>query len=180
MSQAFIFIGSNIDREQNYAAALRELARLGRIEKASTVYVTAPVGGEGGDFLNGAVLLDTPLLPHPLKRALRAIEQRMGRRRTGDPNAPRTIDLDLVLYDTEQIDDGEVRVPDPLIFKRPFLVQALAELSPGYRHPTWNETIEQIAARHRPAAGEMRPNAEMTARANEIIEAMQTGETTHA
>ncbi|MGE5141338.1 MAG: 2-amino-4-hydroxy-6-hydroxymethyldihydropteridine diphosphokinase [Rudaea sp.] len=180
MNDAFIFIGSNIDRERNYIKALKQLARLGRIKRASTVYVTAPVGGEGDDFLNGAVLLKTPLRPHPLKRELRAIEQRLGRTRTGDPNAPRTIDLDLVLYNAEQIDDGEVRVPDPLIFKRPFLVQALAELSPDYRHPSWKETIEQIAGRHRPADDEMRPDATMTTRANEIIEAIQTGETTHA
>ncbi len=180
MNQAFILLGSNIDREENYLRGLERIARLGRIVRGSTVYVTAPVGGQGDDFLNGSILLQTPLPPAALKRELRAVEENMGRARTGDPYAPRTIDLDLVLFNQDTIDDGEVRVPDPLIFRRPFLAQTLAELAPDYRPPASSETLAEIAGRLNPDWRTMRPDPAATRRANERIEQLQIGETTHA
>ncbi len=180
MNRAFIFIGTNIDREHNYIEALRQLAQLGQVRGTSRVYETAPVGGYGDDFYNGAVLLETSLSAGALKQALHDIERRMGRERTQDRNSPRTIDLDLVLYNHDHIDDGQVRVPDPLILQRPFLAQALAELDPDYVHPTDGITLGEIAARLKSDADGMRLEPAMTARVEQFLQEIQTGVVAHA
>ncbi len=180
MNQAYIFIGTNIDRERNYIQALKRLRELGKIVRISPVYRTAPVGGHGEDFYNGAVLLKTPLNAHALKQALHAVEEQMGRVRSRDRNAPRTIDLDLVLYNHDQIEDGLVHVPDPLILKRPFLAQALAELNPGYVHPENGRTLEEIAAGLTARADGIHLEPAMTAQAMELFRQYTIGEMTNA
>ncbi len=179
MNRAFIFIGTNIDREKNYLEAVRRLARVGKLVCVSSLYRTAPIGGEGEDFLNGAVLLETRLTAHELKQALGQLEAAMGRVRTNDRNAPRTIDLDLVLYNREALDDGQVRVPDPLILKRPFLAQTLAELAPDYVHPTDGRTLAEIAVQQSKADG-MWLEPGMTARVHRLFDEIHSGEMAHA
>jgi 2-amino-4-hydroxy-6-hydroxymethyldihydropteridine diphosphokinase len=185
MDYAYIFLGSNIDREKNYLDALSRLNSLGRLIAVSSVYDTKPVGGEGGNFYNGAALLETPLSAHPLKRALRKIEAEMGRVRTGDPNAPRPIDLDLALFNHDWINTDDLQIPDPLIVERPFMAAALAELEPQYVHPSNGLTLEQIserlaARRTNHMQREMNVDAVMTARAKIILNESYTGEVTHA
>ena len=159
--------------------ALRRLAMLGTLTRASAVYQTEPVGGQGGDYMNGAVLLATPLEARPLKRKLQQIEHEMGRERTGDRNAPRTIDLDLVLYNQDHIDEPGLRVPDPLIFTRVFLAQTLSELSADYVHPRTGESLGEIAARLGEAGAALRPDAGMTARVRHWIDE-HIGDVAHA
>ena len=86
MNDAYIFIGSNIEREKNYPEAIRRLPELGKLVTVSPVYDTRPVGGDENTprFYNGAVRLDTDLSPHALRNALRDIEHKMGRVRTED------------------------------------------------------------------------------------------------
>lgn len=180
LNQAFVFLGTNIDRKKNYIAALARLAKLGEITAASTVYETAPLGGEGRDFYNGAVLLDTPLSARELKHALRAIEEQLGRVRTRDRYSPRTIDLDLVLYNRELIDEPALHIPDPMILERPFLALTLAELAPEYVHPADGRTLMQIARSLDTSSRGMRPEPVMTAQAKELIDRVYSGESSHA
>lgn len=159
MNDAFVFLGSNIERDKNYPEAVRRVADLGTIVAVSPVYDTAPVGSapDAPHFYNGALWLHTRLKAHDLRNALRNIETGMGRVRTGDPNAPRTIDLDLVLYNEDVINDGDLQIPDPLICKRAFMARALADISPDYILPPDGPTLAELAARTRAAPGETQP-----------------------
>lgn len=181
LNQAYIFLGSNIERRNNYLEALTRLRALGNLAAASSVYETAPVGShEGRDFYNGSVLLETDLGARDLKRALRLIEQQMGRTRTEDRNSPRTIDLDLVLFNHEQIDEPGLTIPDPLIVKRPFLASTLAELDPEYVHPSEGRTLTQIARSLGDDPGEMRLEPGMSALVRQTLAQIYTGEISHA
>ncbi len=180
LNRAHIFIGTNIERQRNYIEALRQLAELGRILRVSRVYETAPIGGRGDDFYNGAVLLETALEAHRLKDALERIEREMGRVRNGDRYAPRTIDLDLVLYNHDRIDDGRVHLPDPLILIRYFLARSLAEITPGYVHPENGRTLAEIAKQLSTGSDEMRLEPATTAQVERLFRGIQTGVVTHA
>lgn len=181
MNQAYIFLGSNIDRKTNYLEALKRLGGLGRVAAVSSVYETTPIGNrEARDFYNGSVLLETDLSARDLKSALRMIEQQMGRMRTPDRNSPRTIDLDLVLYNREIIDEPGLTVPDPLILKRPFLAWTLAEVDPEYVHPAEGRTLGEIASSLDRDGGEMRLEPTMSARVREMLGQVYSGEISHA
>jgi 2-amino-4-hydroxy-6-hydroxymethyldihydropteridine diphosphokinase len=151
MAQAFVSIGSNIDPEENVSKAVGLLAKQARITGLSTVYVTEPVGRPGQPpYYNCVVALDTPLLPLELKRTvLRRIEDELGRMRGEDKFAPRTIDLDLIIYDDVVMKTGELTLPDPEIRTRPFLAGPLFELAPNLIMPDSKEPIAKIAARMR-------------------------------
>ncbi|HEY2803503.1 MAG TPA: 2-amino-4-hydroxy-6-hydroxymethyldihydropteridine diphosphokinase, partial [Actinomycetota bacterium] len=95
------------------------------------VYETSPVGGpEQDDFLNAVVGISTELEPHALLEALQGIENELGRVRA-ERFGPRTIDLDLLLYGGEEIDDPELTVPHPRMHERAFVVVPLTELGAG-------------------------------------------------
>lgn len=146
--RAFIGLGSNIDPEQNLPAAVQRLAGLGEIVAVSTVYQTPAIGpSPAPDFLNAAVLLSTELEPLQIRKRLRAVEAELGRVRSADRYAPRTIDLDLCLYGARVLDTPELTLPDPDILERAFLAVCLAELDPELVHPVAGETLETIAAR---------------------------------
>jgi 2-amino-4-hydroxy-6-hydroxymethyldihydropteridine diphosphokinase len=181
LNRAFVSLGSNIDRKRNYLEALTRLAELGIIAAVSSVYETTPVGSrEGRDFYNGAVLLETSLSARDLKRALRKIEEEMGRIRTADRDSPRTIDLDLVLYNRDRVDEPDLKVPDPLILERPFLALTLAELAPEYVHPTDGRTLAKIARSLDSLAMGMRLEPVMTAEVKQMANQIYTGEISHA
>lgn len=151
--RAFISIGSNIDPEKHLPLAIRKLKQLGEILSVSGVYQNPALGrSEQPDFLNAAALLLTHLPALEVRHALRSIEAQLGRVRTDDKYAARTIDLDLCLYDNLVIQSPEFVLPDPEIFERAHLAVPLAELDPGYLHPITDETLEQIANRLRPGA----------------------------
>jgi 2-amino-4-hydroxy-6-hydroxymethyldihydropteridine diphosphokinase len=133
-SQAYIGIGANLgDARANVEDALARLARLpdARLAAASSLYRTAPVESSGDDYINAVALLDTALGPHALLRALQDIEQTHGRERPYR-NAPRTLDLDLLLYGDEVIADAPtLLVPHPRMHERAFVLAPLAEIAPG-------------------------------------------------
>ncbi len=181
MNNAFVFIGSNVDRERNYIEGLARLAQLGIILRVSSIYETAPVGDRGGgDFYNGAALLGTELIPRALKDSLRSIETDLGRVRTGDRYAPRTLDLDLVLYNRDRIEEPGLHIPDPLILQRPFMAVILAELTPDYVLPGDGRRLLDLAAQERSRASGMRLAPLMTARVQELYRNTVTGEVSHA
>ena len=134
MSEAFVGIGSNLgDREGYLRRALELLAAEDGVEvtAVSTLRETEPVGPVSqGPFLNGAVRLETELAPRQLLERLLAIEERIGRVRV-ERFGPRTIDLDLLVYGDEVIDEPGLTVPHPRLRERRFALEPLADLAPG-------------------------------------------------
>ena len=133
------------------------LAKIGRIRKISNVWETAPVGFLAQpNFLNMALLLETEYLAEELRATLlRSIEQTLHRVRTENPNAPRTIDIDLALFNEEVVMLGTRQIPDPDILTRAFVAIPLAEIAPDYVHPQCQLTLREIAARFQNAKKEM-------------------------
>lgn len=148
-TDVFIAVGSNIEPEANVLAALELLQQHVRVIGVSTLYRTAPVGRpDQAAFINGVWRVATAMPPRTLKfDLLRAVEVQLGRVRTPDKYAPRTIDLDVVLYGSLVIDEPGLRIPDPDIRTRPFIAVPLLELDP---HCVLPDTGEFLAAIVRP------------------------------
>ncbi len=131
--RAFIGIGANLDDpESGVLRAVQALRRMTgvKILRCSSLYRTAPVGYlDQPDFVNAVVELETALEPHTLLAQLHVIEQQFGRKRTWR-NAPRTLDLDLLLYGDRQIDSDSLRLPHPRMAERAFVLVPLAEIAP--------------------------------------------------
>ncbi|MEP7300916.1 MAG: 2-amino-4-hydroxy-6-hydroxymethyldihydropteridine diphosphokinase [Caldimonas sp.] len=135
--EAFIGLGSNLgDRRATLERAFSAIAALpGTREVArSSLYQSAPLQAGGGDYLNAVVEVRTTLAPPALLQALQAIETRFGRERPF-ANAPRTLDLDLLLYGTLQCAGAGLVVPHPRLHERAFVLVPLAEIAPGVRVP---------------------------------------------
>jgi 2-amino-4-hydroxy-6-hydroxymethyldihydropteridine diphosphokinase len=131
--RAFVGLGSNLgDRETLLRRAVDELGRLPQtqVTAVSSFRDTTPVGDvDQPRFLNGAVELETALGARKLLCELLRIERELGRDRSqAPPHGPRTIDLDLLLYDGEQIDEARLHVPHPRLHERLFVLEPLAEL----------------------------------------------------
>ncbi|MEA3336169.1 MAG: 2-amino-4-hydroxy-6-hydroxymethyldihydropteridine diphosphokinase [Chloroflexota bacterium] len=149
MNVAYLSLGSNIDKEDNLVDAVDLLAKHGRLLAVSPVYETEAVGNpDDPTFFNAAVMLLTPLSAAQLKETvLRKIEAQLGRRRHDDPNAPRTIDLDISLFNNEVLTLGKRQIPDPEILLYPHVVVPLADVAPDYVHPQTGERLQDIACR---------------------------------
>ncbi len=148
MTPVAIALGSNLgDRQANVAAALQRLRAFVHIDRISSAYLTVPVGyADQPEFLNLACTGTTSLAAHELRDAMREIEWRVGRGATV-PMGPRAIDLDLLLYGSEQIADDGLTVPHPGLQTRAFVLTPLAEIAPDWRDPKSGSTIGDLAAR---------------------------------
>jgi 2-amino-4-hydroxy-6-hydroxymethyldihydropteridine diphosphokinase len=122
------------------------------------VWQTTPVGfADQPDFLNAAVLLETHLSARELREhSIAQIEESLLRKRTADKNAPRTIDIDIMLFNDDVLSIGERRIPDPEVLERPFVAIPLAEIAPDYVHPETDQTLKEIAQQFDPATFDMR------------------------
>ncbi len=132
MILAYIGMGANLgDARRTLLAAARELSELpGTAGLAlSRFYRSAPVDAGGPDYVNAVAAIRTSLDAHALLKALQAIEDRHGRLRPYR-NAPRTLDLDLLLYGAETIDDADLTVPHPRMHQRAFVLRPLTDLAP--------------------------------------------------
>ncbi|HSI23159.1 MAG TPA: 2-amino-4-hydroxy-6-hydroxymethyldihydropteridine diphosphokinase [Methylophilaceae bacterium] len=138
MHRAFVALGSNLeDPQQQVLRALAELDGLPetRVTAKSALYRTAPVGYDNQpDFINAAAEVSTTLEPFALLRALLALETAHGRERPF-PNAPRVIDLDLLLYDDLELHDPELTLPHPRLHERGFVLFPLADIAPELHVP---------------------------------------------
>jgi 2-amino-4-hydroxy-6-hydroxymethyldihydropteridine diphosphokinase len=134
VTRVYVGLGANLgDRERTLRAAVDALAAEEGVEvvAVSTLCETEPVEvGEQPPFLNGAVALETTLDACELLDLLLAIEHRFGRVRTPGEHGPRTLDLDLLLYGEEQIDEPGLTLPHPRLHERAFVLEPLAELAP--------------------------------------------------
>ncbi|MFL6673301.1 MAG: 2-amino-4-hydroxy-6-hydroxymethyldihydropteridine diphosphokinase [Massilia sp.] len=129
---AYVGIGANLgDARANVDDALARLARLpaSRLLRASSRYRSAPIDSSGDDYINAVACIDTALDPHQLLAALHGIEQEHGRERPYR-NAPRTLDLDLLLYGDQVIDTPTLAVPHPRMLERAFVLAPLLEIAP--------------------------------------------------
>jgi len=161
---AYIAVASNIDPRTNILQALDLLMERVRVAATSTFYQTPAINRpEQPAYLDGVWQIETPVPPHDLKfNILRDIEDRLGRTRTSDKYAARTIDLDILLYGNMILDDVDCRIPAPEIRDRPFLVACLLELDPELVLPDTREQLESLVKPHEMRA--LLPDAELTAR----------------
>ena len=134
---AFIGLGGNLGQAlQTVQAALQALSALPetRLCAHSDFYLSAPIDAGGDDFINAVAQLETSLSAHHLLAALQGIENVHGRERPF-PNAPRTLDLDLLLYGSEVIHSPDLQVPHPRLHLRAFVLLPLLELNTGLALP---------------------------------------------
>jgi 2-amino-4-hydroxy-6-hydroxymethyldihydropteridine diphosphokinase len=140
LTLAYVGVGANLgDREGTIRRAVELLGAEPGIElvAVSTLRETDPVGfTEQPPFLNGAVAVETDLAPRELLDRLLAVELELGRVREAGPRfGPRTIDLDLLLYGDQAVDEPGLTVPHPRLAERPFVLEPLHELDPGLGLP---------------------------------------------
>jgi 2-amino-4-hydroxy-6-hydroxymethyldihydropteridine diphosphokinase len=138
--RAWLSVGSNIEPESNLPEAIRLLGEYGQVQAVSSAWESQAVGSSGPNYLNACALFLTSLSAQALKQeVIRPIEARLGRVRGDDKNAPRTIDIDTMMYDDT-----------PMRLKRwdyAFVLVPLAELAPELPHPATGETVGKAAER---------------------------------
>ena len=142
----YLSLGSNLgDREANLRTAIAKLTEIGAVAAVSSFYETEPVDVTGQPwFLNCAVKLDTEKMPRQLIAAILAIEQSMGRQRKPQQKAPRTIDIDILLFGSSVIELPALTIPHPRLHERRFVLEPLGEIAPDARHPAFKRTIREL------------------------------------
>jgi 2-amino-4-hydroxy-6-hydroxymethyldihydropteridine diphosphokinase len=161
LSKVAIALGSNVgDRESHLAAAVARLQQLLGDVRVSAWRETAPIGvAPQADFLNGALVGTTALTPRELLDALLQIERDRGRVRPYE-GAPRPLDLDLILYGEDTIDEPGLQVPHPRFRDRLFVLEPLAELAPDWIDPVTRHTMGRLLAELRTKNEERRTTTE--------------------
>lgn len=137
MIAAYVGLGANLgDLRHTLETALADLADVTgvQVEGVSSAWRSAPVDSDGPDYLNAVARVRTDLPPLTLLAALQAIESRHGRERPYR-NAPRTLDLDLLLYGDQTVDLDRLSVPHPRLHQRAFVLRPLLELDPALSAP---------------------------------------------
>lgn len=139
---AYLSLGSNIKPDVNLIKAIELLLNYWRIEKISHAWESESVGAEGPNYLNACLLLITQLSQAELKeQALLPIEEKLGRKRTANKFAPRTIDIDIIVFDGESCDDK--------YWEQAFVVVPLADIYPDFQNPLKQESVLKTATRLR-------------------------------
>lgn len=142
LHETYLNIGSNIEPERNLRESIRLLRQLGQVKAVSNAWQSHAFGSDEPDFLNACVLFLTPLEASELKvKIIRPIEAKLGRVRSKDKYAPRTIDIDIILFDDEPF-AGE-------FWSNAFVVVPLADLLPDFHHPFNYERLVHVAAHMR-------------------------------
>jgi 2-amino-4-hydroxy-6-hydroxymethyldihydropteridine diphosphokinase len=155
---AYLSLGSNMgNRAENLRQAIHCLKELGTVTAASSFYETEPVEVEGPQpwFVNCVVALETELMPQQLLSRTLAIELAMGRRRNS-PKAPRTVDIDIVLFGNEVVEIEGLRIPHPAMHRRRFVLEPLAEIAPRIAHPVLHLSASELLRALPPGEGHVR------------------------
>lgn len=148
MEKVFIALGGNIGNvSRNFEIAIKKIEEIiGYVIKQSSLYKTEPWGNKNqDDFLNKVMCVETNLNPDEVLKNIIAIEKMMGRNRNKDNQfAPRTIDIDILFYNGNIINTGNLVVPHPRLHLRNFVLTPLMEIAPGFIHPLFNKTIKDL------------------------------------
>lgn len=141
----YLGLGSNIGNlEQNLLTAQKEIAKIGKIIKKSSLYKTEPVNYKNQpDFLNLALVLSTELSAPDLILKLKEIERKMGRIKKID-QGPRLIDIDILFYNNEIINQSDLRIPHPELSQRSFVLTPLNEIDRNFIDPRSKKTINEL------------------------------------
>jgi 2-amino-4-hydroxy-6-hydroxymethyldihydropteridine diphosphokinase len=141
----YLSLGSNVgDREAQLQDARAKLATVGRVVAESSFYETEPVEfTQQPWFLNCALALETSKTPQQLMAAILRIEEEMGRRRVRK-KGPRSVDIDILLFDDTVLDSKELTIPHPAMHQRRFVLEPLAEIAPELLHPVLKKTIREL------------------------------------
>lgn len=138
LHQVYLSLGSNIEPEINLPNAIQRLKGYGEVKTVSAVWESQAVGSDGPNFLNACILFLTRLQPYEIKeQIIRPIEAELGRIRYADRNAPRTIDIDIVLFDETPLNTE--------FWGYAFVAMPLAELIPDFEHPIRREKLIRVA-----------------------------------
>jgi len=155
MSRVALSLGSNLDQpEVQLAQAVERLADIFSDIQTSVFYQTEPVGGPAQpDYINAAVIGETDQSPQDFIQSLQKIEETFGRKRNGDRNQPRTLDIDLIFYDDLILDSDNLTIPHPRFRTRRFVLEPLVELIPNFSDPISGkrlvELLRECPDRHR-------------------------------
>jgi 2-amino-4-hydroxy-6-hydroxymethyldihydropteridine diphosphokinase len=143
----YISLGSNVgDRAANLRAAVERLGETGSIQAKSGFYETEPVELRDQPwFLNSVIGLETSLSPIALLKRVLAIEQEMGRIRMRD-KGPRSIDIDILLFGNDVVEEQGLKIPHPAMHQRRFVLEPLAEIAPEVLHPQLRKTARDLLA----------------------------------
>lgn len=142
MHQAYLSLGSNIQPDANLPTAIDLLSERGKILKVSSLWESEAVGSNGPNFLNACVLFSTSHLYAELRdQVIHSIESRLGRKRSEDKYAPRTMDIDVIIFDDRSCNDK--------FWSLAYVVVPLAEIYPEFQNPLTGEAISASAGRLR-------------------------------
>ena len=146
MKTVYLGLGSNVgDREAELRTAIRKMnSHELRVKRVSSVYETEPMyNPDQGPFLNAVVEAETKLFPMRLLLRVANIELDMGRKREV-LNGPRNIDIDVLLFGSAVVKMPALQIPHPRLHERRFVLEPLAELAPGLRHPVLDKTVAEL------------------------------------
>jgi 2-amino-4-hydroxy-6-hydroxymethyldihydropteridine diphosphokinase len=154
---AYLSLGSNVgDREGNLRVAIGKLKGVGRVVGVSSFYETEPMEFRQQEwFLNCAVVVETEKSAEELLNALLSIERAMGRERV-QAKGPRNIDIDILLFGDEVIDEKGLKVPHPAMHERRFVLEPLAEIAPDAIHPVFKRSVCELLGELPEGAGVVR------------------------
>lgn len=154
----YLSLGANLgDRAANLRQALRDLKEVGTVKAVSSLYETEPVETQGDQpwFLNCAAAIETELSPSEFLRRTLALERALGRTRTFS-KAARTLDIDIIFFGNTVLRTTELTVPHPALERRRFVLEPLAEIAAGLRHPILKKTVRELLDELSPEAGSVR------------------------
>lgn len=144
MTDVYVAAGSNVDPEKYLSAALRGMAATFGPLTSSPAYRNRAVGFEGADFINLVVGFRTGLLVHEVRQRLQEIEAACDRLPGAPKWAPRTMDLDILLFGELVSDEPGLVIPRPDLIKRPYMLKPMADIAPDVRHPTLSKTMREL------------------------------------
>ena len=170
MNTTYLLLGSNLgDKEDNIRTAVKLLKKIGKVKKHSAIYETEPWGfSDERNFFNMALCLETPLKPFKLLNEILKIEISIGRKRQTKQWVAREIDIDIIFYNNDIINEENLFVPHPQLKNRKFVLVPLKEIAPNFIHPSLNKSIIEllkecpdeceVEALHQPSFESISPN----------------------